>query len=170
MDGVLLGTMAGCAVALLSALGVVLLRRPVHGAVALLSHSLAIAALFLCMGADLPAMSQVIIYSGAIVVLFLFVVLLLPEGGAEQRPERRNFWAGVVGGGALLGSLGLFVVAALPGLEGGEGFFEGRPATVADVGRSLFGAQLVPFELTTLLLLVAIVGAVAIWRRQKEES
>jgi NADH-quinone oxidoreductase subunit J len=169
-DPVLVATAAGCAVALLSALGVVLLRRPVHGAVALLVHSLAIASLFLTMGADLPAMSQVIIYSGAVVVLFLFVVLLLPEGGVEQRPERRNFVAAILGGGALLSSLALFGLSALPTLNSGSGRFEGTPASVADVGRALFGTQLVPFELTTVLLLVAIVGAVAIWRRQREES
>lgn len=170
LDPVLLSTAVGCALALLSAFGVVLLRRPVHGAVALLAHSLAIASLFLTMGADLPAMSQVIIYSGAVVVLFLFVVLLLPEGGAERRPERRNFVAAILGGGAMLSALALFATSALPSMKAGSGALEGNVATVADVGRSLFGTQLVPFELTTVLLLVAIVGAVAIWRRQREES
>ena len=73
----------GCAVALVSALLVVLARRPVHSVVALLAHSLSLAALYLILGADMVAMGQVLIYSGAIVVLFLFVIALLPQGGSE---------------------------------------------------------------------------------------
>ena len=84
MDALFLPLLIGCVVALVSALGVVLARRPVHGAVALLIHSLAIAGLFLVLAADLVAIGQVLIYSGAIVVLFLFVVALLPSGGIER--------------------------------------------------------------------------------------
>jgi NADH-quinone oxidoreductase subunit J len=153
----------GCAVALVSALLVVLARRPVHAVVALLAHSLAIAALYLILGADMVAVGQVLIYSGAIVVLFLFVVALLPQGGAEGDPGVGRVVSGIVAGGALLVGLAawLSLSTALPPTAPGAG------AGVVEVGRSLFGRLIVPFELTAPLLLVAIVGAVAIWRRQE---
>ncbi|MDQ3811145.1 MAG: NADH-quinone oxidoreductase subunit J, partial [Chloroflexota bacterium] len=76
----------GCLVAALSALGVVTARRPVYAAIALLVHSLSLAALFGLLSAAMVAVGQIIIYSGAIVVLFLFVVTLLPAGGRELAP------------------------------------------------------------------------------------
>jgi NADH-quinone oxidoreductase subunit J len=155
------------AVALAAGLGVVVARRPVHAVVALLAHSLAIAALYLILAADLVALGQVLIYSGAIVVLFLFVVALLPSGGAEDPFGARRVISAAVAAGALLVALaaGLAVggpaVAAVPAAQ---------PTAVGGVeaiGRSLFGPLIVPFELTAPLLLVAIIGAVAIWRRQE---
>src|SRR4051794_41762572 len=81
---------------------VVIARRPVHSVVALLSHSLSIAALYMILGADMVAMGQILIYSGAIVVLFLFVVALLPQGGAEISPGFGRVLGAVVAGGGLL--------------------------------------------------------------------
>ena len=150
-----------CAIALVSGVGVVLARRPVHAVVALLAHSLCVAALFLIMAADLVALGQVLIYAGAIVVLFLFVVALLPAGGTEGRVPTGRIVSAVVAAGALLAALaaGLAVGApTAPGVPVGG---------VEEIGRSLFGRLIVPFELTAPLLLVAIVGAVAIWRRQE---
>ncbi len=163
MDDLLLPLAVGCAVALVSALAVVLARRPVYGAVALLVHSLAIAGLFLVLAADMVAVGQVVIYSGAIVVLFLFVVALLPAGGAERPATTNRIAAALLGAGALLVALAAAQTATLP-----------TPAQevvsgVAPVGRALLGPLIVAFELTAPLLLVAIVGAVAIWRRQEPE-
>lgn len=151
-----------CLVALATALVVVLARRPVHGALGLLGHSLALAGLYLLLSADLVAMGQVLIYSGAIVVLFLFVVLLMPAGGTERATEFSRAATAGLGAGAILLSLSS-AIGSLPPL----GF--SRPVTVSDVGRALFDPAhlLLPFELTAPLLLVAIVGAVAIWRRQE---
>ena len=154
------------AVALAAGLGVVVARRPVHAVVALLAHSLAIAALYLILAADLVALGQVLIYSGAIVVLFLFVVALLPSGGAEDPFGAWRVISAAVAAGALLvalaaglavGGPAVAVPAAQPTAVGG----------VEAIGRSLFGPLIVPFELTAPLLLVAIIGAVAIWRRQE---
>jgi len=155
---------AGCAVALLSALGVVLSRKPVYGAVSLLVHSLSLAALYMMLSAEFVAVGQVVIYSGAIVVLFLFVVLLLPQGGRETKvqPARALFAAGAAA--ALLVALTLASSrVALPSVEPAE------TAGVREIGRSLFSSMLVPFELTTLPMLVAIVAAVTLWRRQEKE-
>lgn len=154
------------AIALVGALGVVLARRPVHAVVALLGHSLAIAALFVILAADLVALGQVLIYSGAIVVLFLFVVALLPEGGAEEPLHSGRVISAVIAAGALLAALATgLAVAAPPAPSGGVV----TPTTfgVEAIGRSLFGPLIVPFELTAPLLLVAIIGAVAVWRRQE---
>jgi NADH-quinone oxidoreductase subunit J len=153
----------GCAVALISALLVVLARRPVHAVVALLGHTLSLAALYLILGADMVAMGQILIYSGAIVVLFLFVVALLPQGGAEISPGIGRVLGAVVAGGALLAAVAawLAIGGALPPPSPTPG------GGVVELGRALFGRLLVPFELTAPLLLVAIVGAVSIWRRQE---
>ena len=152
----------GCLFALMTALGVVHARKPVYGAVLLLLHSLSLAALYLMLSAEMVAMGQILIYSGAIVVLFLFVVLLLPQGGTEAAPSRGRAIASVLGGGTLLGGL-LFATTGSPILAETA---NAPKITAAEIGRSLFGSQLVPFELTGLLLLVAIVGAVTLWRRQ----
>src|SRR6202171_3292281 len=104
MESLFLPLLLGCAVALLSALGVVLARRPIYAAMALLVHSLSLAALFGLLSATMVAVGQVIIYSGAIVVLFLFVVTLLPTGGRELGPNGNRIAAAcVAGGGAAAG-------------------------------------------------------------------
>ncbi len=150
-----------CALIALSALFVTLLRKPVHAAMALLGHSLALAALYLSLSADLLAAAQVLIYSGAIVVLFIFVVALLPAEGREENLSLRKFLtAGAVA--ALLG--GTLAIVVRPNL--GLGLAATVPTTV-DVGHSLFRELFLPFELTAPLLLCAIVGAVALWRRQE---
>jgi NADH-quinone oxidoreductase subunit J len=153
----------GCAVALISALLVVMSRRPVHAVVALLAHSLSIAALYMILGADMVAMGQILIYSGAIVVLFLFVIALLPQGGAEGDPGIGRVLGGLVAGGALLAGIAAWLALgpSLPPSATNAG------GNVVEIGRSLFGRLIVPTELTAPLLLVSIVGAVAIWRRQE---
>ena len=156
----------GCAIALVSGLLVVMARRPVHAVVALLAHSLSIAALYMILAADLVALGQVLIYSGAIVVLFLFVVALLPSGGVEEPARSGQILAGILAGGAMIAAIGAWIAVGPP--------LPAAPAMpvggVAEIGRALFRRLIVPFELTGPLLLVAIVGAVAIWRRQEREG
>jgi NADH-quinone oxidoreductase subunit J len=154
---------AGCGLAVLSAAGVVWLRKPVPAAIALLVHSLALAGLYLVLSAQFVAVGQVMIYSGAVVVLFLFVVLLLPEGGRGQSIGRARELTAVIGGGLVLAGLA-FVLAATEGVPAAPGVDD----SVAAVGRSLMGPMLVPFELTALPLLLAIVAAVTLWRRQEQ--
>jgi NADH-quinone oxidoreductase subunit J len=156
--------LAACLLALASALSVVLVRRPVYAAVGLLVHSLSLAALFAMLAASLVAVGQVIIYSGAIVVLFLFVVTLLPTGGAELAPGSNRVASALVAGGALLAAFAAALAAGVPAAV------PTAVGSVEDVGRALFGPLLVAFELTAPLLLVAIVGAVAIWRRHEPQS
>jgi NADH-quinone oxidoreductase subunit J len=150
-------------VAIASALGVILARRPIYAAIFLLLHSLSIAALFAMLSTALIAVGQVIIYSGAIVVLFLFVVTLLPSGGRELAPTGGRFAAAIAAAAAV-------IVALLAALAGSA--LPPAPAvpgdlSVAAVGHSLFSTVVVAFELTAPLLLAAIVGAVVIWRRHE---
>ncbi|MHB8619804.1 MAG: NADH-quinone oxidoreductase subunit J family protein, partial [Chloroflexota bacterium] len=156
---------AACIVAVFSAIGVVVVQGAIRAVVALLAHSLAIAALYALLSASLVAVGQVLIYSGAIVVLFLFVVTLLPPGGTEIIPEFRRLAAGIGVGAVLLAAL-------FAAMAGGTVPAVSRAAVgnVAGVGHQLFdpGKLVVPFELTAPLLLVAICGAVALWRRQEQ--
>jgi len=164
MDDLFFPLLVGCVVALVSALGVVLAQRPVYAAIWLLLHSLSLAALFAVLSAEMVAVGQVVIYSGAIVGLFLFVVTLLPTGGRELKPRGGRIAAAVVGAAGLIVALGAaFAAGQLP------------PATVGDlsvqaVGHALFSTVLYAFELTAPLLLVAIVGAVVVWRRHEPRS
>jgi NADH-quinone oxidoreductase subunit J len=151
----------GCLVALLSALAVILVHRPVYAAIALLVHSLSLAALFAMLSAAMVAVGQLIIYSGAIVVLFLFVVTLLPTGGRELAPGQSRVLLAIVAAASL-------VVAFAAALSIGAPLAVTNPDLgVPAIGHALFGPLLVAFELTAPLLLVAMVGAVVIWRRHE---
>ena len=162
MDSLFVPLLVGCLVALGSALGVVLARRPICAAMFLLVHSLSLAALFGLLSAAMVAVGQVIIYSGAIVVLFLFVVTLLPSGGLERGPSGNRVAAACMAAG------GLVVTLAMGLARGGiPAALSGGDLSVAAVGHSFLGPLLVAFELTAPLLLVAIVGAVVIWRRHE---
>src|SRR5215471_16461660 len=123
MDSVYVPLLVGCVVALASALGVVIARQPVYAAIFLLVHSLSLAALFGLLSAALVAVGQVIIYSGAIVVLFLFVVTLLPMGGRELvSTSQRIAVACVAAGGVLVALAAAILVGSIPP----------APATVPD--------------------------------------
>lgn len=167
MDALFVPLLIGCVVALASALGVVLARRPIYAAIFLLVHSLSLAALFAILSAAMVAVGQVIIYSGAIVVLFLFVVTLLPSGGRELNPTGGRVAAACVAGGGVLVALAAALASgALPAASTATDLVSGS-LSVAAVGQALFHPLLVAFELTAPLLLVAVIGAVAIWRRHE---
>ena len=170
MDDLFVPVVTACAIAFVSALFVVLARGAIRAVVALLAHSLSIAALYALLAAGLVAVGQLLIYSGAIVVLFLFVVALLPPGGRELGSQPLRVTAGVVVGLVLLAAL---YTALEPALLGAPPAVSATPiGSVAAVGHQLFDYDklLVPFELTAPLLLVAIIGAVALWRRQETAS
>lgn len=164
VDVSLISTAAACLLALLSAAAVSLARRPVYAVVALLLHSLSIATLFAILGAAFMAAAQLLIYSGAIVVLFLFVVTLLPAGGRELKPTRGRLVAGLIAAALLLVAIAAVLVAGtLPAASGGPT----ATTSVLQLGQTLFGPLLPAVELTAPLLLVAIIAVVAIWRRHE---
>jgi NADH-quinone oxidoreductase subunit J len=152
------------------ALGVVLSTNPVHSALMLVMTLFGVAVLFVAQDAHFLAAVQVIVYAGAIVVLFLFVIMLLgvdkvedirvdPLGG--QRPV-----AAVVA----VGSLGLIVLLAVrsAGVTGARSVTEtvsGDDPNLEVLGRVLFTDYLLAFEATSALLVIAVVGAITLARR-----
>jgi len=161
MQDLFVPLLLGCAVAVLSALAVVLVHRPVYAAIALLVHSLSLAALFALLSTPMVAVGQLIIYSGAIVVLFLFVVTLLPTGGRELEPGRSRAVMAAAAAAALVVALGASLSVGPPLAVAAYDL------SVAAIGRALFGPLIVAFELTAPLLLVAMIGAVVVWRRHE---
>ena len=146
-----------------SALTVVVHRNPVHSACALVLTLCLLAVFFLGLDAQLVAFLQVIVYAGAIVVLFLFVIMLL-----NLQVEARAMAGALLVGTATAGGVALAVLvvtalrrAAVPAAANPPAGF-GETAALA---RLLFTVYLLPFELTSLLLLVAIVGAVALAKK-----
>jgi NADH-quinone oxidoreductase subunit J len=161
----------GATIVILGAIGVVISRNPVHAALMLVMTLFGVAVLFVEQGANFLAAVQVIVYAGAIVVLFLFVIMFLGvdrlENLAEEPlPLQRPLAAGLVVlglAGVLLLAIGAHwstgarqVAGALQNQKGGD---------VAALGRSVFTTYLFPFEITAALLVIAVVGAVVLARR-----
>ncbi|MBU6280815.1 NADH-quinone oxidoreductase subunit J [bacterium] len=149
--------------AVLSAIVTILHRSPVYGALALVQTLLLIAAMFVLLDAHLVALLQVIVYAGAIMVLFLFVIMLL---GAEDevRLEGRSALrlGALVSAAALAVELATVVVAK----RGDDTALPAAFGTTEALAERLFSRWALPFELTSLLLMVAVVGAVVLARRK----
>ena len=145
-----------------SALGLVLKRNPIHGALFLVVNLGGIAALYLTLGAEFLAAAQVIVYAGAIMVLFVFAIMVLIPGKEETGPDprRRYRLLAIPVGVALLAEL-IFVTARRGAIPRGPG----GPGGVEAIGRLLFTDYLFPFELTSLLLLAAMVGVMLLAKR-----
>ncbi|MFZ4518766.1 MAG: NADH-quinone oxidoreductase subunit J [Microthrixaceae bacterium] len=159
------------AICLGGALGVVLLRNPVHNALSLVATLFGIAVLFLNQGAYFLAAIQVIVYAGAIVVLFLFVIMLLGVDRAEaleRDPLVGQRVTAIIIGVAILGlSLTVLLAAGERATGAGSGVAPLDPG-VSDVnrlGRVLFTDYVFAFEITALLLTVAVIGAVVLSRK-----
>lgn len=164
IEAVLFWGLAAAAVA--SALGVVALQNPVGSVMALLAAMLATAGLYALMGAVVVALFQLIVYIGAVLVLFLFVVMLLDLKApvARGRPSVRTGAAGAAGVGLTAAAAwGAWMSFSHAPPAGGL-----RPAPgVAEIALDLFGRHLLVFELTSVLLLAAAVGAIFISRTKK---
>jgi len=153
--------------AVIGAVGVVTLRNPLYAVLALVCHLVALAALFLLLRAEFVAAAQVVVYAGAVMVLYVFVVAYV--GGGDE-----------IAAGSSLRILGpLFAVAlavelfiamlgsALQGIKGDGAKFHLGFGTPAHIGRLFLTTYLFPFEVASLLLLVAAVGAIVLARRRR---
>jgi NADH-quinone oxidoreductase subunit J len=159
------------------AVGVVLSRNPVHAALSLVGTLFGIAVLFVAQGAHFLAAVQVIVYAGAIVVLFLFVIMLLGVDKAEQLETeplggaQRPAAVGVAGISlVLLALLGIRASQVSEGARSASGTLHGPSSNVATLGRSLFTDYVFAFELTSVLLVIAVVGAVVLARRPSSDE
>ncbi len=151
------------AVAVVGAVSLILLRHPIHSALSLIVVMVALAGLYLLLGAEFIAAVQIIVYAGAIMVLFVFVIMLL-NAGVEERTNlsRMARYVGLPLGIFLLLELAYWVARASAPL---------RPAGVAPsstrkLAMMLFQGYVFPFELTSILILIAILGALVLAKRE----
>jgi NADH-quinone oxidoreductase subunit J len=152
--------------AVVCAINVVVQTHPISSALSLVGVMTSLAVMYLLLGAEFIAAAQMIVYAGAVMVLFIFVIMLL-NAGAETR-RGRSLIAQLLGVPllvALLGLLAYFVQRLFPSGAGVRfGGFQG--GTAQAVGRAMFTTYLLPFEITSLLILIAIVGAIVLARKE----
>jgi NADH-quinone oxidoreductase subunit J len=157
-------------VAVITAIGMLLNRNSVYSALFLVLNFTTVAVFYLLLGAPFIAMAQITVYAGAIMVLFLFVIMLL---GAERLPDAQVLpWQKPLAYGLAFvlaaETIYLLVTRARP-----EGSILTPEATVNTMenlralGTTLFSTYLLPFEVTSILLLVAMIGAITLSRKEK---
>ena len=153
-----------------TALGMLLSRNAVYSALFLVLNFITVAVFYLLLGAPFIAMAQVTVYAGAIMVLFLFVIMLL---GAENMPQTQVLpWqrplAGVLAVALAVEATFIFVTRARPvGDVVPPEESVNTAANLRALGEALFTQYLLPFEVTSILLLVAMIGAIVLVRKEK---
>lgn len=151
-------------IAILSAIGVVVARNPVHSVLLLIVTFFDIAGLYILLNAQFLAVVHIIVYAGAIMVLFLFVLMLM-NLNASGEPQKNNLikFAGVISGGLLL----VVLVAALRKADVGM-LPQGATdiGLVKNLGRTLFKDFVLPFEVSSILFLSAMIGAIVIGKKE----
>ena len=148
------------------AINLVLQKHPINSALSLVVVMASLALIYMLLGAEFVAAIQVIVYAGAIMVLFVFVIMLL-NAGAEER-TRGSHIAMVLGGPALAIVAGLItwtLVRSTPEL-GSVAIGPSNFGETHNVARLLFNKFLLPFEVTSVLILIAIMGAVVLGRKE----
>lgn len=159
-------------VALISAIGTISQRSPLRAAMALLLHIVSLAGLYLSLHAHMLAAIQMLVYAGAVVVLFVFVIMLIGPGALSSRPDERGVSIKIVGAATIaivagtiafqLGAIDGGHVAIVSCAEGASGCIEF--GGVEALSQALFVDAAVPFELVSILLLIAIIVAIAVAR------
>ncbi len=157
------------ALAVLGALNLLLQRHPINSALSLVVVMLSLAVLYWSLGAEFLAAAQVIVYSGAVMVLFVFVIMLLNAGEEERTTgSRAAYLAGFPGAAAIFCLLSFVFLSegrALGVARLGE-YLTGAVSNITEISTVLFTRLLLPFEVTSILILVAILGAVVLARKE----
>ena len=150
------------AAAVICGVSVVVQKHPISSALSLIGVMASLAVMYLLLGAQFIAAAQLIVYAGAIMVLFIFVIMLLNTG--EERRSQGSVIARILGVPLVVALLGVlaFVIYRLfpPTVNVRFGLYTG--GTVENLGRAIFTKYLWPFEITSVLVLIAIVGAVVL--------
>ena len=160
-----------------SAILAVTRKNPVHSMLWVLALFLHVAGIFLLLGAEFLAAVQVIVYAGAILIFYLFVFMLLDLQGEETRPRFGKHWPFAAAAGLAFAALAWFTQEETldptgPGIAeiaiGAQPLGAAGPPQggLEEIGRALFGPFALPFEMASLVLLAAIVGAVVLARRR----
>ena len=177
MNGELIVFIIFGTVSVIGAIAVISFRHPIYSALSLIVTFFSQAGLFVLLGAHFVAAVQVIVYAGAIMVLFLFVIMLLNLGTLSAKGALTGKLKGVA---VLLGILltveGIYIaVKALNNTKVGStevaeaaADLQDKPIETYDIGRLLFSEYLLPFEVTSLILLAALVGVIVLVKRDKQ--
>jgi NADH-quinone oxidoreductase subunit J len=156
------------ALCLTGAVNLLFQKHPINSALSLIVVMTSLAVLYLLLGAEFLAAAQIIVYAGAIMVLFTFVVMLLNAGREERTLGSRA--AHTVGFPAVAAILAVIATAFMK-LQGfGDAGIQDRITSTADLSAVLFTKLLLPFEVTSVLILVAILGSVALARKGDAEG
>jgi NADH-quinone oxidoreductase subunit J len=155
--------------AVAGALNLLFQRHPINSALSLIVVMMSLAVLYWSLGAEFLAAAQVIVYSGAIMVLFVFVIMLLNAGEEERtHGSRVAYIAGIPGAAAIFCLLSFVFLSEKKhlGLAQIGGYLSSTKSNITDISHTLFTSLLLPFEVTSILILVAILGAVVLARKE----
>jgi NADH-quinone oxidoreductase subunit J len=150
---------------LAGAINLLLQTHPINSALSLIVVMSSLAVLYLLLGAEFLAAAQIIVYAGAVMVLFTFVVMLLNVG--EEEKTHGSKVAKIIGFPAMVVVLGVIATVVLEAQKHlGKVALSDGITTTADLSKVLFHELLLPFEVTSVLILIAILGAVALARKE----
>ena len=154
------------AVAVTGALSLILQRHPIHSALSLIVVMVSLAGLYLLLGAEFIAAVQIIVYGGAIMVLFVFVIMLL-NAGTEERSNvsRAAKFVGVPLGVVFLLEMSYAIARATSHMQPSAS----QLTSTRDLATLLFREFVFPFELTSFLILIAILGALVLAKREESD-
>ena len=168
MDAILFLIFA--AIAVLCGINLVVQRHPISSALSLVGVMGALAVLYMLLGGEFIAAAQLIVYAGAIMVLFVFVIMLL-NAGEEQRTtgSRAAYNVGIPGAAAIFCLLTFVFLSERDALGAANlgGRLSSTVDNIAELSQVLFTKLLLPFEVTSVLILVAILGAVVLARKEQ---
>jgi NADH-quinone oxidoreductase subunit J len=156
--------------AVAGALNLLFQRHPINSALSLVVVMMSLAVLYWSLGAEFLAAAQVIVYAGAIMVLFIFVVMLL-NAGEEDRSSHGSkiaYIAGIPGAAAIFCLLSFVFLSERKHLGSTAlgGYLTSTVSNISEISHTLFTSLLLPFEVTSILILVAILGAVVLARKE----
>ncbi|MGI8743398.1 MAG: NADH-quinone oxidoreductase subunit J [Bryobacteraceae bacterium] len=152
--------------AVICGINLVLQTHPISSALSLIGVMGSLAVLYFLLGAEFIAAAQLVVYAGAIMVLFVFVIMLLNAGA--ERPSKRSWLATATGVPLIAIFIGLiaFIIQALLPKDKTVVFGGFTHGTAASVGQALFTDYLLPFEVTSVLILIALIGAIVLARKE----
>ncbi len=155
--------------AVVSALGVITRKNPISATMLLVMHFITLAGLYLTLHAQFMAVIQVLVYAGAIMVLVVFVIMLLNVGREERLANQRLARQGAgIGMAMLLGGVLIYALTRVPYAAATADSRAIQNGTIEGVGKALFTTYVFPFEMVSLILLAAAVGAVVLTKRHLE--
>jgi NADH-quinone oxidoreductase subunit J len=154
------------AITLVSAFLVVLLRRPLHNVLFMITTMIGLAGLFVLLHAEFVGMVQLVVYAGAVMVLFLFVIMLLNVDRVVMPSDPRDarWWGGGLAAACVAATALQAISAYVPPKPSVTG--SGTLSNTEAIGKELFTTYLLPFEIASVLLLAAMIGAVLLVRKR----